>query len=137
MFQLGGQFYSSHSVFDPSTISTGLFDSLLCVTNIMACCQENEGQWFFPDGTQISIIPFQSHYISRGLSVVRLNRRSSISATITPAGVYRCEVPASSGAESVYIGLYPPGQGGAWLCVSASWCSYSPHAQVLLPFLGG
>ncbi len=84
----------------------------------MACCQyRDEGQWFFPDEKEISTSSIQPHYISRGLSVVRLNRRSSAT---TPAGVYRCEVPASSGAESVYIGLYPPGQGGAWLCVSAS-----------------
>ncbi len=115
MFQLGGQFYSSHGVLDPSTISTGSFNSLLCVTNTMACCQDNEGQWFFPDGTElISTNAFDPHYISRGLSVVGLNRGA---LATTPAGVYRCEVPASSGTESVYIGLYPPGQGGVCECV--------------------
>ncbi len=120
MFQLRGQLYSSHSVLDPSTISSGS-NSLLCVTNTMECCQGNQGQWYFPDGTQVSTNFLQAHYIYRGLSVVRLNRGA---LATTPAGVYRCVVPANSGTESVYIGLYPPGQGGC-VCVCVCVCVHT------------
>ena len=127
MFQFEGQFYPSHSVLDPSTITISIdSNSLLCVTNTMACCQGNQGQWYFPDGTEITTSVFESHYISRGPSVVRLNR--GFLASTTTAGVYRCTVPTSNETESsVYIGLYPPGQGGDWLWVCVNWCprSYS------------
>ncbi len=109
IFQLRGEFYSSHSVLDPATIGTGTVDSLLCVTTIEGCCQSNNaGQWYYPDGVVISESTFSPQFITRGDSVVRLNRAS---AAVTPSGLYRCEVPVSVGTESVYIGLYPVGQG--------------------------
>ncbi len=46
--------------------------------------------------------------MTRGDSVVRLNRAST---AVTTSGLYRCEVPVANGTESVYIGLYPVGQG--------------------------
>ncbi len=61
MFQLRGEFYSSHSVLDPATIGTGTVNSLLCVTTIEACCRSTNtgtgtvaGQWYLPDGVVIS-----------------------------------------------------------------------------------
>ena len=114
MFQLRGQFYSSHSVLDPATISIGT-NSLLCITTTEACCQTTHtgtgmgaGQWYFPDGTEVPFSSLNPYYMTRGASVVRLNR--AFSAT-TPSGLYRCEVPVTDGTESVYIGLYPVGQG--------------------------
>ncbi len=109
MFQLRGEFYSSHSVLNPATIGTGTVNSLLCVTTIEACCQSNNaGQWYLPDGVVISESTFSPQYMTRGDSVVRLNRDSR---AVTPSGLYRCEVPVANGTESVYIGLYPVGQG--------------------------
>ncbi len=112
--QLKGQFYSSHSVLDPVVIKTGT-NSLLCITTIEACCQGTHtgtgtvaGQWYFPDGTRVPEGALNPHYLTRGASVVKLNRGSSAATT---SGLYRCEVPVADGTESVYIGLYPVGEG--------------------------
>ena len=66
------------------------------------------GQWSFPSGTVLPTGDFNQHYMSRGPSVVRLNRQSN---STTPSGLYLCEVPVTNGNENVYIGLYPPGEG--------------------------
>ena len=45
---------------------------------------------------------------NRGPSVLRLNR-STLNDDISPAGVFRCEIPDASGIRQyVYIGIYPP-----------------------------
>ena len=128
MFQLRGQFYSSHSILDPAMISTGT-NSLLCITTTEACCQSTHtgtgtgaGQWYFPDGTEVPFGSLNPHYITRGASVVRLNRASFAT---TPSGLYRCEVPVTDGTESVYIGLYPVGQGQ--LCECGVRLLLGPH----------
>ena len=117
MFQFRGQFYSNHSVLDPANISTGT-TSLLCIITTEACCQSTHtgtgveaGEWYFPVGTEVLDGSLNPHYMTRGASVVRLNRASSAT---TPSGLYHCEVPVTDDTESVYIGLYPVGQG--WLC---------------------
>ncbi len=117
MFQLRGQFYSSHSILDPSTISIDT-SSLFCITTTVACCQSTHtgtgmgaGQLYFPNGTEVLVGPSNPLYMTRGASIVRLNRASSAT---TPSGLYRCEVPVTDSTESVYIGLYTVGQG--WLC---------------------
>ncbi len=99
---------------DPSAISTGT-NSLLCITTTEACCQSTHtgtdmgaGQWYFSDGKKVPFGSLSPLYITLGASVVRLNRASF---AITPSGLYRCEVPVIDGTESVYIGLYPVGQG--------------------------
>ncbi len=95
-------------------IATGT-NSLLCFTTIEACCQiihtgtdMGGGQWYFPDGTEVPVSSLNPHYVGRGPSVVRLRR--NILAT-TPSGLYRCEVPVANGTQSVFIGLYPVGEG--------------------------
>ncbi len=117
-FQLRGQFYRNHSVLDPAMISTGS-NSLLCVTTTEACCQGTgmgAGQWYFPDEIEVPDGSLNLHYITRGASVVRLNRASP-ETTTTPSGLYRCEVPVTNGTENVYIGLYPVGEGWLFRCV--------------------
>ena len=98
-------------------ISTGT-NSLLCITTTEACCQSTHtgtgtraGQWYFPDETEVPIGSLNPYYVTRGASIVRLNRASFSPIT---SGLYRCEVPVTDDTDSVYIGLYPVGQG--WLC---------------------
>ncbi len=105
-------------------ISTGIFNSLSCVTPIEACCQSTHtgtgmeaGLWYFPDASEIPFGSLNLHYITRGASVVRLNRAS---LAVTTTGMYRCEVPVMGGTESVYVGLYPVGQG--WLHEYKQYC---------------
>ena len=98
-------------------ISTGT-NSLLCITTTEACCQSTHtgtgtraGQWYFPDETEVPFDSLSPYYVTRGASIVRLNRASFVT---TPSGLYRCEVPVTDDTDSVYIGLYPVEQG--WLC---------------------
>ena len=44
---------------------------------------------------------------NRGPSVLRLK----LNGDSSPAGLFRCEIPSASGVSSVYIGVYPPGEG--------------------------
>ena len=48
---------------------------------------------------------------NRGPSVLRLNK-STLNDDLSPAGVFRCEIPDASGvSQNVYIGIYPSGVG--------------------------
>ena len=99
---------------DPTSIGVGETASLLCVTNTMDCCSSIDtgsmdvGLWSFPSGTDLPTGDFNHRCMSRGPSVVRLNRQSTAT---TPSGLYLCEVPVTNGNENIYIGLYPPGEG--------------------------
>ena len=66
------------------------------------------GQWSLPSGAVLPTGNFNQHYMSRGPSVVQLNRQSTAT---TPSGLYLCVVPVTNGNENIYIGLYPPGEG--------------------------
>ena len=98
-------------------------DALLCVTDLTACCRGGAlGDWFFPNETQLpNTIPFFNDmpnpwdfYRSRGLSVVRLNRRRG-----GVNGIYRCEIPVSVAPsvvyQNIYIGVYTTSSGELYM----------------------
>ena len=97
---LHGRIYISNSSYiDIDDIAEGNEAALLCVTDLTQCCHEDIdtlgdailGQWFYPNGTDVPVDGKGSDvYSSKGLSIVRINRRNNIRS---PTGLYCCEVP--------------------------------------------
>ena len=69
----------------------GVGEALLCYTDHTRCCS-SMGQWFKLGGRDIGEQnDTGDFYVSRGLGVIRLHRRSNT----FPVGVFCCEVPDS------------------------------------------
>ena len=124
-FVLGENIYGNNSIVTVDEIAEN-DSALLCYTNNRTCCKINGltgiGEWYFPNETMVS---FGSHdkggdfYRNRGPSVVRLNRRNN---AMMPTGVFRCEIPDASGTnQSIYIGVYPHGEGAPVINISLSY----------------
>ena len=90
--------------------------ALLCHTDDSTCCTGvlnpnggGRGEWYLP-GETVAIPPptdaGANFYRSRTLMVLRLNRRNPVT---TPTGVYRCEIPTTSGLVNKSIGIYDTG----------------------------
>ena len=101
----GRKYIVNNSYFDIDDIGAeGDGAALLCITDLMQCCRGNEtdgggalGQWFYPNGTNVSIEGNKyDFYRNRGRSVVRLNRRNSARS---PTGLYCCEVPDATNTQ--------------------------------------
>ena len=78
--------------------------ALLCTTDIVECCTNRIGEFYFPNGTQVPVlnnIGSSGYYRNRDDRLIRLNRQS-------PAGVltgkFRCEIPAGSNTLMINIG---------------------------------
>ena len=89
--------------------------SLLCLTNLTACCRPvhseigfSLGNWFLPNKTRVPSSDFSSDlYRDRGQMVVRMNRRKG-----GEEGIYRCKIPdAMNVTQTVYIGVYTASTG--------------------------
>ena len=92
-------------------------DALLCITSLTVCCHQNNtggpvlGNWFFPNGTEVS--SSGEMFITRGQMVVHLNRRRD-----GVEGIYRCEIPdAMDVIQTIYIGVYSASTGEWWLYI--------------------
>ena len=84
-------------------------DALFCLTDRGQCCTDNavgEG-WILPDNTSVNVDMSSDFYLARGLSSLRLNRMSSVTA---PTGIFTCSIRiAGSGGlvqEQLYLGAY-------------------------------
>ena len=98
--------YTNNSVVNITDIGTGSA-ALLCTTTYTPCCSSanQETQWYFPNGTQVSNIDTLPYYRTRSRSpgAVRLNRNPGATTT----GVFRCEILDATGAfQSIYVGIY-------------------------------
>ena len=92
-------------------------DVLLCLTDSVSCCEETVGSmWYFPNSSTVPLRNRGSRdgvYITRGPSVVRLHHRRN---SMTPVGIFHCEIIDASGMDqSIYIGIYPDQQGAGIL----------------------
>ena len=109
-FVLNGYIYSNNSIVIVDDIAE--YDgALLCYTNSVVCCSSSrQGEWYFPSGAPVGTSGDRGgFYRNRGPSVVRLNRRNN---AMMPTGVFSCEIPDASGTnQSIYIGIYPRGEG--------------------------
>ena len=104
-FILHKQIYLNNSVVAINDIGEG-DDALLCVTDKPDCCdiQDNKmGEFYYPDNTAVGYSNTNSLSRNRGTKVVRLNRRNNV---LSPTGIYRCEVPDSTGTNrNIYINI--------------------------------
>ena len=88
--------------------------ALLCYTDNKNCCAVSRdmrmGEWYYPSGVVVGHDDDGARfYRNRGPSVVRLHRKEN---PTMPTGVFHCEVPVASRVnQSIYIGVYPEGQG--------------------------
>ena len=81
--------------------------ALTCKTDKTDCCDtppNRLGDFYYPNGVQVPINKLRhGFYRSRGDGEVYLNKRNGI---MFPTGVFRCEIPDSSGTtQKIYIRL--------------------------------
>ena len=119
-FLLDGQLYGNNSVVTVTDIGSSFFMSaLFCLTPSLECCSDSETpnaasvtrEWYLPDGRPVTSDNSLLFIKSRVSSAVSLHN-DRFSSTIAPSGVYRCEIPDTSGtSQNIYVGIYPQGDG--------------------------
>ena len=98
--------YTNNSVVTITDIGTDSA-ALICTTTLPGCCSSDnqETQWYLPNGTQLPNDNTQPYYRSRSQSpgAVRLHRNPGATTT----GVFRCDIPDANGdLQSIYVGIY-------------------------------
>ena len=84
-------------------------DALFCLTDRGLCCTDNaDGEgWTLPDNTSVNVDMSSDLYLARGLSSLRLNRMSSVTA---PTGIFTCSIRVAQFnglvQEQLYLGAY-------------------------------
>ena len=81
-------------------------DALFCLTPTVNCCTDviDEEGWLLPNNMTASINDTSNFYLARGLSSLRLNRMSSVTA---PTGIFTCSIRiAGKVVEQLYLGAY-------------------------------
>ena len=89
--------------------------ALFCLTPSLECCSDSETpneasvlrEWYLPDGRPVPSAEtiFSSEQLSSAVSLYR-------SGGTSPTGVFRCEIPDTSGnSQNIYVGIYPQGDG--------------------------
>ena len=74
-------------------------NALQCITDKDSCCENDVGQWTFPNSSQVPTMGQSTTiYVSRGTSdgAVNLNREDSV---MMPTGQYCCMVPDTTGSN--------------------------------------
>ena len=113
-----GPALSNHSYLDFTAVgnSGDRSDSVQCVTDLATCCHWNQGDdrgdWFFPNGTRLSLITSSTSSIveRRDHMKIDLHHRNNGVAN----GIYQCTIETNAvndddGREIVYVGLYASG----------------------------
>ena len=104
---LRNQTYLNNSIVAINDIGEGE-NALLCVTDNPDCCKPpngdtSQGEFYYPDNTAVGFSSTNSLYRNRDTQVVRLNRRNGTPST---TGIYRCEIPDSTGRnQRLYINI--------------------------------
>ena len=111
-----GQTLANHSYVDLSLVGYDLSgsDSVQCHTDLSTCCTGTQGphrgDWYFPNGNRLQ---FSGDIFERRDDRIVELRRSN-SATLSPVGIYRCDIPTNdvfddtdnSVRATLYVGLY-------------------------------
>ena len=98
-FYLDGALHSNNSVVSLSVIGEN-FAALYCLTNLTACCTEDDGgmagEWILPSDSA-------DFTTSRVPSAVLLNRRNN---ALGPTGIFTCRIPdGNNQLSTLYIGV--------------------------------
>lgn len=104
-FEIGSTMYVDGSTVSLSDIGEGDAGALLCKTDKVGCCKSSlQGEFYYPDDTLVPVRAIgHPVYRNRGEGYIRLNYYGSGGA---PTGLYRCEIPDSSGAlQSISINI--------------------------------
>ena len=114
-FSLRNTTYQNNSCVTLEDIGEG-GDSLLCVTNLTACCRSPYigdnwsalGNWYFPNGTRVPGKGAQwEFHRTRGQMVVALQHTGG-----GVEGIYSCEISDSMNVtQTIYIGVYTANTG--------------------------
>ena len=96
-FELNGEMYLNNSEIAIDTVGENE-EALTCKTDKEECCATRPnrfGEFYYPNGVLVPIRKAgHGFYRNRGNQLIRLNRRPGV---MTPTGLYRCEIPDSSG----------------------------------------
>ena len=122
----GGNQLANYSIVSLEEIGEGEC-ALICYTNSPGCCESpRAGEWYFPNGSAVSIEGhMKEFYRSRDSMVVRLNRRHN---AVSPTGIYCCDIPGSNG--NLCIGAYNLGDSKAKLILNH--CYDNPWPLIIL-----
>ena len=106
---LDGNQLANYSIVNLKDIGEGEC-ALICYTNSPGCCViPRAGEWYFPNGSAVSIEgDMKDFYGFRDSMVVRLNRRYNV---VSPTGLYCCDIPGSNG--NLCVGAYNLGDSKA------------------------
>ena len=115
-FLLDSQLYPNNSIVTVNDIGIKNFNgpALYCLTPSTECCETPSEanvtrEWYLPDGRQLSSADtiFTREQVSSAVSLYRIRDGGT-----SPTGVFRCDVPDSSGSSrNIYVGLYPQTHG--------------------------
>ena len=96
----------NNSIIHYANISGGL-NSLNCKTDNVNCCNRSMfGSWRDERGIPIHQEADETNcfYVTKGDRVVSLNRKSSSTCVVPTSGIWRCDIPDSTGVnQSLYI----------------------------------
>ena len=119
-----GQTLANNSYVDLSLVGTSGSDSVQCHTDLSTCCTgpqgPHRGDWYFPNGNRLQ---FSGDIFERRDDRIVELRRSN-SATLSPVGIYRCDIATNdvfddtdtSVRATVYVGLYTASEGKLKFC---------------------
>ena len=112
---MDGNLHANNTILDVKDIGNTNCEALLCLTNARSCCGNNygnQGGWYLPSELPVKGSNSMHWSRNRGPSVLRLISRATLNDSLSPMGVFRCEIPDASGvSQNLYIGIYPSGVG--------------------------
>jgi len=119
---VNGVTYPNNSIVNITYIGNGSA-ALACTTTYTPCCTSanQETQWYFPNGSQVSnnsSLPYQR---TRGQSPGRVNLNRNSESTIT--GIFHCDIFDANGTiRSLYVGIYNTTTGES--CTYIEWYNW-------------
>ena len=117
-----GQTLTDHSYVNISQVGTGSA-AVQCHADLTTCCSgmqgPHRGDWYFPDGTRLSIPSATAGNILEARLDMRVDIRR-INNPNEPTGIYRCDIETEAVhdndmREAVYVGLYTSSGGKVYI----------------------
>ena len=114
IFTVSGMSLNDQPIANNSNVllqSIGDPGALLCTTDRTACCTDSRGragEWFYPGGSMVPVLGVGApYYQSRGISLIRLNRRPGEGLSEIYTGIYCCKIPDHNNViQTLCVGAY-------------------------------